>query len=41
MNTDYWTNLDYIPKHVAMICDGNGRWAKKRGNKQNYFVDQR
>lgn len=31
MNTDYWTNLDYIPKHVAMICDGNGRWAKKRG----------
>ena len=20
-----------IPKHVAMILDGNGRWAKKRG----------
>lgn len=19
-----------IPKHVAMILDGNGRWAKKR-----------
>ena len=20
-----------IPKHVAVILDGNGRWAKKRG----------
>ena len=20
-----------IPAHVAIICDGNGRWAKKRG----------
>ena len=26
-------NLDgmVIPKHVALILDGNGRWAKKRG----------
>ena len=27
--------MDYnnlkIPKHVAIICDGNGRWAKSRG----------
>ncbi|WP_152655064.1 polyprenyl diphosphate synthase [Oceanobacillus sp. CFH 90083] len=30
MNADYWTNMIHIPKHVAMICDGNGRWAKKR-----------
>ena len=20
-----------LPKHIAIICDGNGRWAKKRG----------
>jgi undecaprenyl diphosphate synthase len=23
-------NLDKLPAHVAMIMDGNGRWAKKR-----------
>jgi len=25
-------NKDKLPKHIAIIMDGNGRWAKKRGN---------
>lgn len=24
--------LDKLPKHIAVIMDGNGRWAKKKGN---------
>ena len=27
-------NLDKLPRHIAIIMDGNGRWAKQRGNKR-------
>ncbi len=25
-----------VPKHIAIILDGNGRWAKKKGMPRNY-----
>ena len=25
-----------IPQHVAIILDGNGRWAKSKGMPRNY-----
>ena len=24
-------NIDEIPKHIAIIMDGNGRWAQQQG----------
>lgn len=27
-------NLDKLPQHIAIIMDGNGRWAQQRGNKR-------
>lgn len=27
-------NLERVPQHVAIIMDGNGRWAKERGQKR-------
>ncbi len=32
-------NKDKLPKHIAIIMDGNGRWAKKQG-KQRIFGHQ-
>lgn len=32
-NSDYKSQLDLsrLPRHIAIIMDGNGRWAKQRG----------
>ena len=27
-------NNDKLPRHIAIIMDGNGRWAQKRGNQR-------
>lgn len=29
-------NTDQLPKHVAIIMDGNGRWAKSRGEERTF-----
>ena len=28
--------LDKIPQHIAIIMDGNGRWATERGKERSY-----
>ena len=28
--------IDSVPNHIAIIMDGNGRWAKKRNKSRNY-----
>ena len=28
--------IDAVPKHIAIIMDGNGRWAQKRNKNRNY-----
>lgn len=29
-------DLERIPQHIAIIMDGNGRWAKQRGEERSY-----
>lgn len=29
-------DLDRIPQHIAIIMDGNGRWAKQRGQERSF-----
>ena len=29
-------DLNHIPKHIAIIMDGNGRWAKQRNKNRSY-----
>ncbi len=33
---EYQLEVEKIPNHVAIIMDGNGRWAKKQGVKRIY-----
>lgn len=35
LNTEQ-IDLHRIPQHVAIIMDGNGRWAKQRGHERSY-----
>ena len=29
-------NLDHLPRHIAIIMDGNGRWAKQQGRLRTF-----
>ncbi|MFP4555894.1 MAG: isoprenyl transferase [Bacteroidales bacterium] len=36
MSLEYRINKDKLPCHVAIIMDGNGRWAKQKGRPRIY-----
>ena len=36
MAVDKRIDLNKLPKHVAVIMDGNGRWAKQRGKLRTF-----
>ena len=31
MNLEHQLDIDNIPQHIAIIMDGNGRWASNKG----------
>ena len=33
---DYALDMSRIPQHIAIIMDGNGRWATERGKERSY-----
>ena len=35
-NESFQLNPEKMPKHVAIIMDGNVRWAKQRGHERSY-----
>ena len=34
--TDTKIDMNRIPRHIAIIMDGNGRWATERGKQRSY-----
>lgn len=36
MNLKDQINLDRLPQHIAIIMDGNGRWAKQHGKQRTF-----
>ena len=36
MSTKDLLNQDKMPKHIAIIMDGNGRWAKQQGKLRTF-----
>lgn len=36
MAEDYQIDKNRIPQHIAIIMDGNGRWAKQRGKERRF-----
>ena len=36
MNLKEQINPEKLPRHIAIIMDGNGRWAQKRGNNRAF-----
>lgn len=37
MNLKKTIDLNNLPKHIAIIMDGNGRWAKKKRAPEIYW----